>query len=167
MHLENITLLEKLNQLEQQSTIKLPNSNNDSFLEERGRSIEIADHSSLNKNSSQILLNNSVNNINSQNVKLGKSSYNEYGHDNSINISLALKENSSLKEKFDKNNLLRHRLKIIKDELDRVTLKCGTINAENIILSKLYSQGVHEISLELLNVHESQIDRVSGIESLI
>jgi len=160
--LENIDLLEKLNQLEKQSeqSLKVNNSQSDSFIEERGKIINLDTFEKKSGQKNNSVLNNSLNNkaTNASRVK-----YNEYGSDNSINISVILNENNILKEKYERKNLLKQRLKVLKEELNRIMVKCGDINVENIHLSRLYSQGTHEISNELLNVHESQIDRINGI----
>ena len=147
MHLENINLLEKLNLLEKQSD-KTINANNYSFIDGKISSLE---DSNMNRS-----------NNNNHPLKLSILKYNEYGNDNSINISSVLNENSQLKEKYSNNHMNRQRIKIIKDELDRILIKCGNINTDNINSCKIYSMGVHEISMELLNVHESQLDRING-----
>lgn len=154
--------MERLNQLEKQpeNSIKVVNSNSDSFIEEKGKTINLDtfEKKSVKKNNS--VLNHSINNRGNNNSRL---KYNEYGSDNSINISVILNENYAIKEQYERKNLLKQRLKVLKDELNRIMVKCGNINTENINLSKLYSQGTHEISLELLNVHESQLERINGI----
>lgn len=154
--------MERLNQLEKQpeNSIKVVNSNSDSFIEEKGKTINLDtfEKKSVKKNNS--VLNHSINNRGNNNSRL---KYNEYGSDNSINISVILNENYAIKEQYERKNLLKQRLKVLKDELNRIMVKCGNINTENIHLSKLYSQGTHEISLELLNVHESQLERINGI----
>ena len=161
--MENITLLEKLNQLEKQAekTIKVANSNSESFIQEKPPKIsyDVIENSHSRKKSSR--LNNSDNK--GAPIKLSRLKYNEYGSDNSINISSLLNENDLLKEKYDRSNLLRQRVRILKDELNRIMIRCGNINTQNIHLSKHYSSGIHEVSQELLNVHESQLDRIKGI----
>lgn len=159
VHLENINLLEKLNLLEKQSDRTNKASNSDSFIDDKGKISyieELENSSSLIKNSNTNRGNNNLP------LKLSILKYNEYGNDNSINISSVLNENIQLKEKYEHNHINRQRMKIIKDELDRILIKCGNINADNINACKIYSMGVHEISMELLNVHESQLDRING-----
>jgi len=161
VHLENITLLEKLDQLEKhaEKNVKVANSNSDSFIEDKPKILLDGFESSPIKNNSH-RLNKSDNN--DPPIKLSRLKYNEYGSENPINISSLLNENDLLKEKYDRSIMLRQRLRIIKDELNRIMIGSAKINTENIHLSKLYSAGIHEVSQELLNVHESQLDRIKG-----
>ena len=146
--------------LEKQSDKTNKASNSESFIEEK---VKISYMEEL-ENSSSLIKSSNINKNNNTNhqLKLSRLRYNEYGSDNSINISSVLNENSLLKEKYMHNNLNRQRIKIIKDELDRIMIKCGNINTDIINVCKIYSMGIHEISMELLNVHESQLDRING-----
>lgn len=87
---------------------------------------------------------------------------NIYGFDKIINISSAIEENINLKEKFNNIKRLKSNTNLVKNELDKTILKCGTLNQENINLCRIFTDGINEISKEILKIHEVQKTQINS-----
>ena len=94
---------------------------------------------------------------NSQNINR-----NLYGFDSLINISSAIEENIMLKEKYNNIKKLKGNDNLLKKEHDKTILKCGNLNQENINLCKIFTDGINEISKEILKIHELQKTQISS-----
>jgi len=117
------------------------------------------------KNKQSILEDNPAfeNTINMNNRTVhSKFKYSEYGKEQSsiLNITEVVEENGEMREKFEKISLLKEKLRKLKKENNFLSSKMNEINSDIFILTKLFTEGSHEISKELLKIHEIQLDKI-------
>lgn len=88
--------------------------------------------------------------------------YSEYGKEmfNYLNISEVLDDNANLKAKFDNIKNLKDTLSTIKNKERHSCFRLSELNTESFTLSKLFTDGMSEISKELLKIHELQLDKL-------
>lgn len=84
------------------------------------------------------------------------SNKNNLGTDNVVNIATLIEENVYLKEKYNFVRKLKANANLLKNEVDKSILKVGDINKENMNLCKVFTEGLSEISKEILKIHEVQ-----------
>ena len=108
---------------------------------------EMADNTILNQNNK---------------TNLSRFKYSEYGkeHLNYLNISEALEENSNLKSKFDNLKYLKDLLMKVKQKDMKANLRLSELNTDTFHLSKIFADGMSEISKELMKIHELQLDKI-------
>lgn len=96
-----------------------------------------------------------------------KYKYSEYGKEifNYLNISEILEENFNLKLKYDNIRKLKENLVGLKNKDINTSSKLTELSAESFTLSKIFTEGMSEISKELLKIHELQLDKI--ISSII
>ncbi len=112
--------------------------------------------------------NNSINDmdntINYTNVRspISKYKYSEYGKEifNYLNISEILDENFSLKLKYDNLKKLKENLMSLKNKDKTISSRLTELSAESFTLSKIFADGMSEVSKELLKIHELQLDKI-------
>ena len=147
--MEKISALEKR---DQNMSMTRNFGNNESTLDDKGRhSVNYDENPGLE---------NTIN-INNKTM-ISKFKYSEYGKENSsiLNITEVVEENDNLKEKYDKIARLRERLRTFKKENGYLSSKMNDINTDIFVLTKLFTEGTHEISKELLKIHEIQLDKI-------
>ena len=71
-----------------------------------------------------------------------------------------MEENEQLKEMVDNLNQLKNRLQAMKKNNTNINVEISNRNNKMFILSKIFNEGFHEISKELLKVHEIQLDKL-------
>ena len=78
----------------------------------------------------------------------------------SINITELISENENLKEKFHNLKKLKNKFSLIKKEQRYLSNEVAQLNTKYFHLSKLFTEGMHELSKELYKIHEIQLDKV-------
>jgi hypothetical protein len=78
----------------------------------------------------------------------------------SINISELLEDNEILKEKFEHLKALKDKLRLSKKENKFLSNEIAQINTLFFNQTKIFTEGIHEISKELLKIHEIQLDKI-------
>lgn len=146
------------------------NSNNIDVYENNANSI-----TNNNTNNNNDTLNNNMNNSSILNKskmqnplnqsKQSKFKYSEYGKDNALNKSLLniteiIDENVYLKDKFAELREKKTTLIKFRKENKLLSNEISSINAQIFFLSKVFSEGMHEIGVELRKVHEIQLDKI-------
>lgn len=79
-----------------------------------------------------------------------------------INITDLIEENESLKAKYNYIQYLKNKLRLSKKENIQLSSDINDKNTEVFQLSKIFTEGMHEISKELLKVHEMQLDKATS-----
>ena len=79
---------------------------------------------------------------------------------NEVNLNEIIEENEQLKDMFDNLKQLKNRLNNIKKNNSGLLTDIVNKNNKMFILSKIYNEGFHEISKELLKVHEVQLEKL-------
>ncbi len=77
----------------------------------------------------------------------------------SINVTDLVSSNENLKEKFQNLKNLKKILSQIKQEHRNISNRVGVLNTKYFCSSKLFTEGMHEISKELFKIHEIQLDK--------
>ena len=87
--------------------------------------------------------------------------YNSKMRDSSIlNITEFIEDNDKLKEKFEKINYLKEKLRFRKKENKFIGNEISRINSQIYLMANIFTDGMHEISRELLKIHEIQLEKV-------
>lgn len=93
--------------------------------------------------------------------------YNSKMRDSSLlNITEFIEENDKLKEKFEKLNYLKEKLRFRKKENKFIGNEISKINSQIFLMASIFNDGMHEISRELLKIHEIQLEKVLKGKSL-
>jgi hypothetical protein len=139
---------------------------------ERINQLEKKDQQDINSNSilkkigseSMSFDNVKIPNDDSRNNKtmLSKLRYTEYGKDTnrSINIAELIEENERLKEIFSHLQNIKNQLRLSRKENNYISDQITEMNTEYFKLSKIFTEGIHELSKELLKIHEIQLDKI-------
>jgi hypothetical protein len=95
--------------------------------------------------------------------------YSVYGKGNeTVNLTQIVDENENLRELFDDINLLKKRLHGMRKNNTNISKEIANINNKVFLLSRLFNEGFHEISRELLKIHEVQLDKLlKGIHNML
>ncbi len=139
---------EKNEKVDQSSDFRI---NNDSTIEERHKHSIMEDNPALDHTMNQ-----------NNKTMLSKFKYSEYGkeHSSILNITEVVEEHGGMREKYEKISMLKDKLKSLKKENKYINTKINDINTNIFILTKLFTEGSHEISKELLKIHEIQLDKI-------
>jgi hypothetical protein len=87
--------------------------------------------------------------------------YNSKMRDSSLlNITEFIEDNDKLKEKFEKINYLKEKLRFRKKENKFIGNEISRINSQIYLMANIFTDGMHEISRELLKIHEIQLEKV-------
>jgi hypothetical protein len=86
--------------------------------------------------------------------------YSVYGKGDTVNLTQIVDENENLKELLDDINLHKKRLQGMRKNNTNISKEIANINNKVFLLSKLFNEGFHEISRELLKIHEVQLDKL-------
>jgi hypothetical protein len=85
----------------------------------------------------------------------------ENGRDSSLlNITEIIEENNSLRMRYEKIRDLNNKLKSCKKENKNMSGAIADINQQIFTITKIFTEGIHELSKELLKIHEIQLDKV-------
>jgi hypothetical protein len=84
----------------------------------------------------------------------------DYDKNGSINITDLLDENESLRQKYKQISLLKQKLKTRKKESKYLSNETSIYNTKYFVLAKIFTEGMHEVSKELLKIHEIQLDKI-------
>jgi hypothetical protein len=100
--------------------------------------------------------------INKDNTMLSnRFKYSVYGKGNdTVNLTQIVDENENLRELLDDINLHKKRLQGMRKNNTNISKEIANINNKVFLLSKLFNEGFHEISRELLKIHEVQLDKL-------
>jgi hypothetical protein len=79
---------------------------------------------------------------------------------NSINITELIEENENLKEKFSKVKILKDKLRNTKREKRFLCNEIASLNSKCYNITKIFTEGMHELSKELLKINEMQLDKI-------
>ncbi len=82
------------------------------------------------------------------------------GHNQSINITEIIDENDYLKEQYENLQKYKEKLKHTKKENKYLSSEVSVLNAQYFFLSKIFTEGIHELTKELLKIHEIQLDKI-------
>ena len=152
---ENLRLLERINQLEMEKKERsdgslLIRANNSESIIDKTMKDEMSGNTIDRMDISRIAANRSlINRKKNQNV-----------NNQSINITEMIEDNELLKEKFENLKTLKDKLKLSKKENKFMSNKIAQMNTLFFNLTKIFTEGVHEISKELLKIHEIQLDKI-------
>ena len=87
--------------------------------------------------------------------------YNSKMKDSSLlNITEFIEDNDKLKEKFERINYLKEKLRFRKKENKFIGNEISRINSQIYLMANIFTDGMHEISRELLKIHEIQLEKV-------
>jgi len=87
--------------------------------------------------------------------------YNSKMKDSSIlNITEFIEENDKLKEKFEIINFLKEKLRLRKKENKYIGNQISKVTSQIYLMANIFNEGMHEISRELLKIHEIQLEKV-------
>lgn len=87
--------------------------------------------------------------------------YNSKMRDSSIlNITEFIEENDKLKEKFEIINFLKEKLRLRKKENKYIGNQISKVTSQIHMMASIFNEGMHEISRELLKIHEIQLEKV-------
>ena len=87
--------------------------------------------------------------------------YNSKMRDSSIlNITEFIEDNDKLKEKFEIIGYLKEKLRLRKKENKFIGNQISKINSKIHLMATVFTEGMHEISRELLKIHEIQLEKV-------
>lgn len=87
--------------------------------------------------------------------------YNSKMKDSSIlNITEFIEENDKLKEKFEIINFLKEKLRLRKKENKYIGNQISKVTSQIHLMASIFNEGMHEISRELLKIHEIQLEKV-------
>lgn len=148
---ENLRLMEKISQLEKE---KSRVNSNISYNNNIQNIIESFDNKMNDSNNKTIIskFKDNFNNFNTNNV--------------SINITDIIEESEFLKEKFNYIQKLKMELRQLKKENKLIIDKTTEMNTLYFVLIKIFTEGMHELSKELLKIHEIQLDKVVSSKSI-
>ena len=156
---ENLKIMEKISEMERREKEKTEKIDQSS-------DFRIANESTFEEKNKQSLLEDNPafeNTMNMNNKTMqSKFKYSEYGkeHSSILNITEVVEENGGMREKYEKIGLLKEKLRRLKKENNFLSTKMSQINTDIFILTKLFTEGSHEISKELLKIHEIQLDKI-------
>lgn len=161
MNHENLRLMERINQLENEKKEKSDgnsilikvNSMEPSFDEKLTKMDEMTYINEL--NSKLPLYKSMAGRMNGNNNNNSNSINNQ-----SINITEIIEDNDYLKEKFENLKILKEKLKLTKKENKFLSTEIANMNTQSFYLAKIFTEGFHELSKELLKIHEIQLDKV-------
>lgn len=161
---ENLRLMERINQLENSKKEKLDAS--------RTSLIKIGNSDSLNDINTMRMSKADDMDVTNNNNKtmISRFKYTEYGKENVnsiLNITDMVEDNQNLRDKFDNLAMLKDRLKLYKKESKFLSGQISDINSQVFFMTKLFTEGMHELSRELLKVHEIQLDKVISSKYII
>jgi hypothetical protein len=140
---ENLRLMELINQLGKEKAEKAEKSL--LTIEEKKEDNMNMDNMGINKTMTS---------------RLRMTDYGKEGNNQSINITEIVDENDYLKEKFERINMMKKRLKISKKEIRHLNSEISNMNTKCFYLTKIFTEGMHELSKELLKIHEIQLDKL-------
>jgi hypothetical protein len=145
----NIKISQKLNSNRENYNNYNNNNNNNSFL----RISRIENNNGLDdKYISQEMTNRSY---------ISKIKNSENGRDSSLlNITEIIEENNSLRMRYERIRDLNDKLKSCKKENNNMSRAVADINQQIFTITKIFTEGIHELSKELLKIHEIQLDKV-------
>ena len=87
--------------------------------------------------------------------------YNSKMKDSSIlNITEFIEENDKLKEKFEIINFLKEKLRLRKKENKYIGSQISKVTSQIHLMASIFNEGMHEVSRELLKIHEIQLEKV-------
>ncbi len=78
----------------------------------------------------------------------------------SINISELIEDNESLKQKFENLKILKDKQRLSKKENKFLSNEIALLNTVFFNQTKIFTEGIHEISKELMKIHEIQLDKI-------
>jgi len=94
------------------------------------------------------------------NYKTSSKMRNESVNNQSINITDFIDDNEYLKEKFENLKKFKDKLKLNKKENKFLGNEISNLNKQYFYLSKIFIEGLHELSKELLKIHEIKLDKI-------
>lgn len=168
---ENLELLQKIQnmKLEKLKEYKdfMNNVKNNESINIKNKGNSSINANSVNQSKSAIHLKDSFNES-AMNVinKEEKLKYTEYGkvdniaNKSIINKSTILKKNEYLKNKEKELLQKRKKFKEVQKENMVLSNEISSINSQIFFLSKIFSEGMHEIGVYLRKVHEVQLDKI-------
>ena len=77
-----------------------------------------------------------------------------------LNITEFIEDNDKLKEKFERINYLKEKFRFRKKENKFIGNEIARINLQIHLMATIFTDGMHEISRELLKIHEIQLEKV-------
>ena len=156
MNHENLSLMEQINQIEKKEKDKMVNLNFSTS--------KIVQNESYDDKITNNMMNNSLNKSMNFKPLITKMSVED---PNSINIVELIEENETLREQYNKIQYLKSQISQTKKENELLSKTTTEMNSEIFHLSKLFTEGIHEISKELLKIHEIQLDKLISNKNLI
>jgi hypothetical protein len=162
---ENLKLMERISQLEAEKQINNTNiqtlnkggDNAENTKSPPAEIIENGDKNFLLKTSREI---NDMNNSNIMKSQMTRFRNFDKEANNSINITEIIEDNTMLRDKFENINSLKQRLKQSKKENKYLSREIAEMNSRVFLLTKIFTEGIHELSKELLKIHEIQLDKI-------
>lgn len=168
---ENLELLQKIQNLKLAKITEykefMNNVKNNNSINVKNKVNSSINANSMNQSKSGLHLKDSFNDsaINSNN-KEDKVKYSEYGKVDVnaskliINKSTILNRNEYLKNKEKELLNKRKKFKEVQKENMILSNEISSINSQIFFLSKIFSEGMHEIGVYLRKVHEVQLDKI-------
>ena len=143
MNKENLTLMDKINELENDSLYI--NNNISTFM----------NNSQYGNNSSVILNNSQTNNNQSMNILNNSDKFQE-----SIKINEIVKENEDIRSQYNRILELKNLYKKKKKDNQNLIKSIYKMNNDCFLFKKIFNEGMHEIGKELLKIHELKLDKI-------
>ena len=142
---ENLTLMDKINDFENENNFNSNNNNN----------VSTNMNNSQYGNNSSVILNNSQTNNQSVNI-LNNSDKLPGG----IKINEIVKENEDIKNQYEHILELKKTYKNKKIQNQKLIKTINEMNTDCFLFKKIFNEGMHEIGKELLKIHELKLDKV-------
>ena len=144
---EILTLMDKINDLENENNLNSNNNNNNN--------VSTYMNNSQYGNNSSVILNNSQ--TNNQSVNILNSSDKLPG---GVNINEIVKENEDIKNQYENILQLKKNYKNKKIQNQKLVKTINEMNTDCFLFKKIFNEGMHEIGKELLKIHELKLDKV-------